>query len=160
MKLGLRKLIRLGIQGKGSGPNGEITEADVRRVFSGKIFSVKSRETGIQENNIPILTENGIHGLWDYHFSKVSFNEKLNKLNDKIGDYRNELSATGNHKLAYMTLFDKYPIAKLTNLYNAVVFINKLGAAGLMNEDIRGIYPLKNFMGLYEVLLASIIFAP
>ncbi|MBD3212465.1 MAG: hypothetical protein GF311_07640, partial [Candidatus Lokiarchaeota archaeon] len=57
------------------------------------LFEVKSRKTGNHESGIPILTTkdgggNKIHGLWDFHFNDVPFNEKLMVFNDKIENYR------------------------------------------------------------------------
>ena len=159
LKHGIRRLISIGINGRGSGPNQEITEVDIRRVFRGKTFSVKSRLTHNQEFNIPILRTNGIKGLWDDHFAKVPLHTKLNSFNKKVTDFRNELTATNSLKQAYITLYDKYPKAK-SNYYNAKNFNNQLGGAALLGRNIRNIWSVDKFMHLYEALLSSIIFAP
>jgi len=159
LKHGIRRLIYIGINGKGRGPNGEITEADIRRVFNRKTFSVKSRLTHIQESNIPILRTNGINGLWDDHFAKVPLSSKLNILNKKITSFRNKLATTHSFKQAYMTLYDKYPIAK-SNIYRARNFNNQLGGAALLGRDIRNIWSVDKFMHLYEAYLSSIILGP
>lgn len=160
LKEGLRKLIYLGCKGSGSGPNGEITELDIRKVFRGKTFSVLSRLTGVQETDIPILRQGNTLGLWDDHFGSQSLTDKLNIFNEKFQDFRSEYSRSGDLKLAYMTLYDKYPIAKVAFMNKAELFNNKLGAAALLGRNIRGIYPLNNFMRLYEALLSDIVFAP
>ncbi|MBD3215429.1 MAG: hypothetical protein GF311_22660 [Candidatus Lokiarchaeota archaeon] len=74
LKNGIRTLVEMGINGKGSGPNGEITEGDVRTVFKGvTIDKVKSRRTKKDEYNVPILSTGGVPGLWDFHMKEKSY---------------------------------------------------------------------------------------
>lgn len=136
LKEGVRKLIQIGIDEKRN-----INEDDIKKVFYGKVFTVKSRATKTTETNIPILSDYYIDstgkkvasslGLWDYHFSTVDFNTKLGDFNKKIKKFRDTLQQTGSQKEAYMAVLSfKYQIA-LTRFYDkAGEFANfmKLGA--------------------------------
>ena len=152
-------MIYLGINGRGSGPNKEITEVDIRRVFRRKTFSVLSRLTNNHETNIPILRTNGVKGLWDDHFANINFPGKLSAFNTKITNFRTELTLTNDLKKAYMTLYDAYPNAK-GYYYNARNFQRQLGAAAYLSQNIRNIWSVDKFIGLYEAYLSTIIFRP
>lgn len=163
LKEGVRKLIQMGIDGKGSGRDGYINEDDIREVFYGKVFSVKSRKTGADEINIPILSEYIIDstgkktlvsnpGLWDFHFSKVDFNDKLDDFNKKIRKFRETLQQTGSQKQAYLAMLSfKYQIA-LTRFYNdADEFVNFMKMGSLLKPKDPNYMKLSDF-GTYRHL--------
>ncbi|NVM19194.1 MAG: hypothetical protein HWN80_15885, partial [Candidatus Lokiarchaeota archaeon] len=163
LKEGVRKLIQMGIDGKGSGRNGYINEDDIRKVFYGEVFSVRSRKTGADEINIPILSEYIIDstgrktlvsnpGLWDYHFSDVDFNQKLTDFNDKIERFRDTVQQTGSQKQAYMAMLSfKYQIA-LTRFYNdAGEFVNLMKMGSVLKPNDPNYMKLSDF-GTYQHL--------
>ncbi len=127
LKEGVRKLVQMGIDGKGSAKNGYINEKDIREVFAGQLFTVRSRKTGKMVYNVPIISEKTRFwqrnkqeiGLWDYHFSDVSFEDKLSGLNAKIDVFRKTLQNTGSRKDAYMAIlafkYGKYALPRFLN---------------------------------------------
>jgi len=143
LKEGVRKLIQMGIEGKGSAKGGYINADDIRKVFAGQTFDVTSRKTGKKEYNIPILSEKSKFwqrnrektGLWDYHFSDIDFKDKLNDFNDKIEVFRKTLKQTSSQKQAYMAVLSfKYGIA-LTRFYNdASKFASFMFTPSLLTE--------------------------
>ena len=144
LKDGVRKLVQMGIDGKGSGKDNYINEDDIRNVFFGKTFAVRSRKTGKNEHSVPILSEYvidssgkktlvGQPGLWDYHFSNVDLRDKLRSFNSKIEVYKKTFQQTNSKKQAFMAFLSfKYQIA-LTRFYNdATEFANFLNLGSLL----------------------------
>jgi len=78
LKKGIQKLFVMGIEGKGTGKNGKISENDIRALFYGKKFTFSHNRKKMSD--IPILTEYkkdstgkyviDQHGLWDYYLIK------------------------------------------------------------------------------------------
>ncbi|MHA1279503.1 MAG: hypothetical protein ACTSQ8_20065 [Candidatus Helarchaeota archaeon] len=119
LKRGLRKLIWLGIEGKGSGRDGLINERDIRKVFGNHRFTIYSDREGEIFNNVPIIStiekgEDGkrkyVDGLWDYHFSAdfKGFKDKLNRLNDKIRFIRDEKGKGLTMRQVYMNYLEEF----------------------------------------------------
>ena len=146
LKEGVHKLIQMGIEGRGSAKGGYINADDIRNVFAGQTFEVKSRKTGKMEYNIPILSDK-VHfwqifskkdkiGLWDYHFSDVSFKDKLSTLNKKIERFKETLQQTDSQKEAYMSVLSfKYQIALTRFLNDAEKFQNFMFTPSLLRSS-------------------------
>jgi hypothetical protein len=147
LKKGIQKLFAMGIEGMGTGKNNKISEDDIRTLFYGKKFTFSHK--GKKMYDIPILTEYkkdstgryvvDQHGLWDYYFDKISFNDKLATFNTKIEQYRSKLK-TGGLKAAYMTLLDPFPIARSRFLSKAEKFANRMVAVLEDNLSIELIF--------------------
>ncbi|MBD3213201.1 MAG: hypothetical protein GF311_11395 [Candidatus Lokiarchaeota archaeon] len=158
LKSGVASLVNMGLNGEGSGPNGEITKADIKTLFSNSqghpiLFGIKSRKSGNHESGIPILTTydeegNAIYGLWDYHFSNVDpvinddFDSKLAKFNEKIGNYRFALEyykeSPNSEKKAFLEFLKSFKCHNLKeNFYDdAEQFANDLDAWTHINPKI------------------------
>lgn len=170
LKEGVRKLVQMGIEGKGSAKDGYINEDDIKKVFYGKVFSVKSRQTGQMEHNIPILSEYIVDstgkktivsgpGLWDYHFSDVDFKYKLIDFNDKIKRFREMLHQTGSQKQAYMAVLSfKYQVA-LTRFYNdAGEFASFMKMGSLLKPRDPNYLNLSPFGNLRHMYLTKLLY--
>lgn len=150
LKEGVRRLIQMGIEGKGSAKNGYINADDIRKVFAGHTFDVMSRKTGKMEYNVPILSDKAKFwqifsektGLWDRHFSDVSFKDKLSSLNKKVRRFRETLQQTGSQKEAYKAVLSfKYGIALTRFLKDASKFANYMFTPSLLvNSPLFPLY--------------------
>jgi len=164
LKEGVRKLIQMGINGQGSAKGGNLNADDIRKVFAGQTFDVKSRKTKKMEYNIPIISDKASWwqinkkktGLWDYHFSDVSFKNKLSSLNKKIERYRTTLQNTHSQKEAYLSILSfKYGIA-LTRFGNdASRFADYMFTPSLLK--ISPLFPL-HFGDNRHLTLTKILF--
>lgn len=142
---------------------------DFKRVFAGKTFSVNSRNPtlkGKKVYNVPIITdyvvENGKRvlkkGLWDYHFSDVSFIRKLSGFNRKIELYRDTFRNTGSIKQAYLALLSKYPIGYDRFYDKANEFANRMKMAACLKAQYQNRYPLNSLGYVWHVYLTKVVF--
>jgi len=164
LKEGVRKLVQMGIKGQGSAKGGYINADDIRKVFAGQTFDVKSRKTNKKEYSIPILSDKGKSwqinrkktGLWDYHFSDSSFRKKLSSLNSKIERYRDTFTQTNSKKEAYLSVLSfKYNIALTRFKNDASRFVTHMFEPSML--QLSPLYPL-NFGNKRHLTLTKILF--
>jgi hypothetical protein len=170
LKNGLRELLQLGIDGKGSALGGYVNEDDIIRIFRGKTFSVNSRRDSKYVSQVPILTgyvdtPTGRvlrQGLWDYHFAadtgKYSLDAKLKLLNGKIKDFKDKLQITGDLRQAYLAVLSKYEIGFNRFYGKATQFANNMQLAAYLKEEYRQRYPLSKLGNYLHIDLTKVLF--
>jgi hypothetical protein len=134
--------VELGINGKGSGPNGEITAANVYEVFKGvTIDKVKSRRTRMDEYNVPILNTGAVPGLWDFHMKDPAgptFSEKIEDFNEKIRTFKNALKTTGSTRAAFLAMLNGEYKNAMGNFWgNAEIFARKIKDSSMLQRRVR-----------------------
>lgn len=158
LKVGIRQLIQLGIDGKGSAANGYINDADIKRVFAGKMFTVNSK--GVL--NAPILTQGSNLGLWDHYFSQSPrvWKMKLDKFNAKIKAFRTAFKSTGSQKQAYLAVLQKfYGKYAMTRFYSkAEEFAKRMMIISISGAPYRQRYPISSLGNYMYIYLTKLIF--
>jgi len=142
LKDGIRKLVEMGINGKGSGPNGEITENDVRNVFKGVTIDdvISRRMKGTHVHNVPVLSTAGVPGLWDFHMKEGKpFSEKLRIFNDKIESFKTALKTTGSKRAAFLAFLNGEYKNAVGNFWgNAETFARKIEDSSVLQRRVGG----------------------
>ncbi len=128
LKNRMRQLFELGINKNEDTVVGSqwITEADFRSFFPDDLdFAVETKG---------ILYIGSLYDLWNDVFTKVSFQDKLKAMNDKITTYREAIADGINPNIA--VLHDSHPAAESRFLEKAGQFADRFWAFGsLRNSD-------------------------
>ncbi|MFW9880239.1 MAG: hypothetical protein ACFFG0_44770 [Candidatus Thorarchaeota archaeon] len=159
LKEGVRELLRIGINGEGSAPDGFISEVDIRQVFAGITFTVGSKNIF----NAPILTDSTTPDLWDSYFSNNNpalWRDRLSKFNDKIKVFRDTLESAGSKKQAYLAMLNQYyGTYAMTRFYDkAEEFANRLWIASISGGDYQQRYPFSSLGDYWQIYLTKLIF--
>lgn len=95
--------------------------------------------------------------MWDFHFGRESFADKLNLLNSKIRTFRENIRS--GPRVAYRAVLNVYYDTAVSNFFeDATYFATRMKFNAYIRSEHS--YPLSDLGDIWHMYLTKVIFPP